>query len=124
LKEPNALEKTNRINLLFDFYEELLTEKQRTFLRYYFHENYSLGEIASAFDISRQAVFEHIKRAEASLQEYEDKLQLLSKHEERLKQSEELEELLADLNDARTEEIRRRVRMLAGLDEGDSISGR
>ena len=56
--EPDALAKTNRINMLFDFYELLLTEKQQTFLKYYFHDDYSLGEIAAEFDISRQAVYE------------------------------------------------------------------
>ncbi|MEW9697751.1 putative DNA-binding protein [Paenibacillus sp. SI8] len=88
------LEKTNRINLLFDFYEPLLTEKQRTFLQLYFHDDYSLGEIAENFSISRQAVYEHIKRAEQTLQDYEDKLKLLHKHEQRTKLREELFQLL------------------------------
>ncbi|TXK77507.1 putative DNA-binding protein [Paenibacillus sp. N3.4] len=79
------LEKTNRINLLFDFYEPMLTEKQQTFLRLYFHDDYSLGEIAENFEISRQAVYEHIKRAEQMLEDYESKLHLLHKHEQRLK---------------------------------------
>ncbi|WP_238322724.1 putative DNA-binding protein [Gorillibacterium massiliense] len=77
------LEKTTRINLLFDFYGPLLTEKQKTFLTCYFHDDLSLGEIAAEFEISRQAVYEHIKRAEATLAEYENKLQLLAKFEER-----------------------------------------
>ena len=74
------LDKTIRINLLYDFYHELLTEKQQTFLLYYYQDNYSLGEIAEQFEISRQAVNEHIKRAEFMLEEYETKLQLLRKH--------------------------------------------
>ncbi|QYR24179.1 YlxM family DNA-binding protein [Paenibacillus sp. sptzw28] len=81
VQEPDALAKTNRINMLFDFYELLLTEKQRTFLKYYFHDDYSLGEIAAEFDISRQAVYEHIKRAESVLEGCEAKLRLLAKHE-------------------------------------------
>ncbi|MBJ6363348.1 YlxM family DNA-binding protein [Paenibacillus sp. GCM10012307] len=81
MNEPDALGKTTRINLLFDFYETLLTEKQRTFLKYYFHDDYSLGEIAAEFDISRQAVYEHVKRAEQALEGYEQKLGLLSRHE-------------------------------------------
>lgn len=89
------LEKTNRINLLFDFYELLLTEKQQNFLRLYFHDDYSLGEIAENFAISRQAVYEHIKRAEQTLHDYENKLQLLHKHEQRVKLRETLNELLA-----------------------------
>lgn len=83
MSESNALDKTNRINLLFDFYSPLLTEKQRAFMTYYFHEDFSLGEIASEFGISRQAVYEHVKRAGLMLEEYETKLQLLARHERR-----------------------------------------
>ncbi|SDD95493.1 hypothetical protein SAMN02799630_04386 [Paenibacillus sp. UNCCL117] len=83
MMEDSALQKTNRINLLFDFYERLLTEKQQTFMKHYFHDDYSLGEIAAEFQISRQAVYEHIKRAESVLEEYESKLRLLDKHERR-----------------------------------------
>lgn len=83
MSQENRLEKTNRINLLFDFYESLLTEKQQTFLKYYFLDDFSLGEIASEFQISRQAVYEHIKRAEEMLEVYEDKLGLVRKDEER-----------------------------------------
>lgn len=95
MAERDALAKTNRINLLFDFYEPLLTEKQRTFLSYYFHDDYSLGEIAEQFSVSRQAIYEHIKRAETMLEEYESKLQLLSKHERRLAAAERLADELA-----------------------------
>jgi len=79
----DVLAKTNRINLLFDFYGPLLTEKQRMFLTYYFHDDYSLGEIAEQYAVSRQAIYEHIKRAENVLEAYEGKLQLLAKHERR-----------------------------------------
>lgn len=44
MSQENRLEKTNRINLLFDFYELLLTEKQQTFLKYYFHDDFSSGK--------------------------------------------------------------------------------
>lgn len=78
--QDEILEKTIRINMLFDFYQTLLTGKQQTFLRCYYHDDFSLGEIATEFDISRQAVFEHIKRAEHMLEEYEQKLSLLGRH--------------------------------------------
>jgi uncharacterized protein len=77
----NALEKTNRINVLFDFYGPLLTEKQQTFLKCYFHDDYSLGEIAADFEISRQAVYEHLKRAQQVLESYEQKLGLAARHD-------------------------------------------
>jgi hypothetical protein len=77
----NALEKTNRINVLFDFYGPLLTEKQQTFLKSYFQDDYSLGEIAAEFNISRQAVYEHLKRGAQTLESYEEKLGLAARHE-------------------------------------------
>jgi uncharacterized protein len=97
MSEPGALEKTTRINSLYDFYEPLLTDKQRTFLQYYHHDDYSLGEIAAEFDISRQAVYEHIKRAEQVLEAYEAKLQLLSRHEEQRSLLDLLDEAVAEL---------------------------
>ena len=56
------LEKTNRINALFDFYEELLTNKQMQYIGSYYRDDYSLGEIAENFDVSRQAVYDNIKK--------------------------------------------------------------
>ncbi|MDR0269141.1 putative DNA-binding protein [Paenibacillus sp.] len=94
MSQENRLEKTNRINLLFDFYELLLTEKQQTFLKYYFHDDFSLGEIAAESGISRQAVYEHIKRAEQVLEQYEEKLGLLKKYDQRVQELEKLRELV------------------------------
>ncbi|MOA01608.1 putative DNA-binding protein [compost metagenome] len=94
MSQENRLEKTNRVNLLFDFYETLLTEKQQTFLKYYFFDDFSLGEIAAEFEISRQAVYEHIKRAEGMLEAYEEKLGLLQKYEKRHELLSALGELL------------------------------
>ncbi|MEK4665788.1 YlxM family DNA-binding protein [Priestia sp. FSL H7-0729] len=94
MSQENRLEKTNRINLLFAFYELLLTEKQQTFLKYYFHDDFSLGEIAAEFEISRQAVYEHIKRAEQVLENYESKLGLLEKHERLNRNLEDLQNAL------------------------------
>ncbi|WP_223066741.1 putative DNA-binding protein [Paenibacillus caui] len=96
MSQENRLEKTNRVNLLFDFYELLLTEKQQTFLKYYFHDDFSLGEIAAEFEISRQAVYEHIKRAEQMLENYEQKLGLLSKQQKASEGFGKLERLLAE----------------------------
>lgn len=116
MTEENVLQKTNRINLLFDFYERLLTEKQQMFLKHYFHDDYSLGEIASEFSISRQAVYEHIKRAESVLEEYEGKLRLLEKHEERQRLLRQLEALSGDLPEPQRMEIRAVMEKLNELD--------
>jgi uncharacterized protein len=110
-----ALEKTNRMNLLLDLYEPLLTDKQRIILQHYFHEDYSLGEIAELFQISRQAVFEHIKRAETILQEYEVKLGLLDKQERRSGILDELEQVAAN-PDSRPEQWMELVHRLKQMD--------
>ena len=68
--------KTNRINSLFEFYEPLLTKKQMEYLAQYYRDDYSLGEIAENYNVSRQAVYDNIKRTEKILEEYEDKLHL------------------------------------------------
>ncbi|WP_290033831.1 putative DNA-binding protein [Ligilactobacillus cholophilus] len=70
------IEKTNRINALFEFYEPLLTTKQMDYLAQYYRDDYSLGEIAENYDVSRQAVYDNIKRTEKILEEYESKLHL------------------------------------------------
>ena len=96
VNEPDALSKTTRVNLLFDFYEPLLTDKQRSFLKYYYHDDFSLGEIASEFGISRQAVYDNVRRAEQAIEGYESKLGLVARHERLVQCSEQLE------NDIRT----------------------
>ena len=80
----SSLEKKQRVNLLMDCYSDLLTEKQQTYLEYYYQEDYSLSEIAQILDVSRNAVFDNLKKAVHSLENYEEKLQLLKKHQERL----------------------------------------
>jgi len=116
LTDEAALQKTTRINLLFDFYEQLLTEKQQMFLKHYFHDDYSLGEIAAEFAISRQAVYEHIKRAEAVLEDCEAKLQLLAKHEQRQRLLQELEELAGGLSAEPREQALALLRRIGDLD--------
>lgn len=73
------MEKVAWIALLLDFYGQLLTERQQKFLDLYYGDDLSLGEIAEFFNVSRQAVYDTLKRAENLLFEYEDKLKLVAK---------------------------------------------
>ena len=73
------LEKRAYLILLFDFYGALLTEKQRLMFDLYYQYDLSLGEIAQEQNISRQAVYDIIKRSENILEEYENKLQLVNR---------------------------------------------
>ena len=88
------LEKTTRINYLYDFYQSLLTPKQRSYMSLYYLDDYSLGEIADEYGVSRQAVYDNIKRTEAMLEEYEEKLLLFDKFQNRNKLLYKLKEQL------------------------------
>lgn len=72
-------DKILQINLLFDFYGQLLTEKQQNILQLYYIDDLSLVEIAEQLGISRQAVYDTMKRTEKILYDYEEKLGLLTK---------------------------------------------
>lgn len=65
--------------LLFDFYGALLNEHQQSVYKAFAYENLSLSEIASEYGVSRQGVHDLIKRCDKMLDEYEDKLHLVSK---------------------------------------------
>ncbi|WP_371807205.1 putative DNA-binding protein [Halalkalibacter krulwichiae] len=102
------------MNYLFDFYQSLLTQKQRKYMSLYYLDDFSLGEIAEEFEVSRQAVYDNIKRTEAMLEDYEDKLKLLLKFEKRA-------ELVAQMkvameNNATPEEIMSLLDSLEKLD--------
>lgn len=73
------MDKIAEASLLFDFYGQLLTDKQRQVMELYHEENLSLSEIASEFEISRQAVHDTLKKAEQALNDYEEKLGLVEK---------------------------------------------
>ncbi|NLT20069.1 MAG: YlxM family DNA-binding protein [Syntrophomonadaceae bacterium] len=73
------LEKMEQVILLKDFYGPLLTPKQQEVLNLHYEQDWSLSEIAEHWQISRQAVFDLIKRSQNALQDYEDRLHLVKK---------------------------------------------
>ena len=73
---------TYRMTMLFDFYGELLTERQKEFFDLYYNEDLSLGEIAENYNITRQGVRDAIKRAEQQLLEMEERLGLARRFQE------------------------------------------
>lgn len=101
-----SLVKTTRINFLFDFYQSLLTDKQRTYMKLYYLEDLSLGEIAGEYDVSRQAVYDNVRRTESMLEDYELKLNLFSKFQQRMRIVEQMEQLLTDHPD-QTEKMKK-----------------
>ena len=72
---------TYRMTMLYDFYGELLTERQKEFFDLYYNEDLSLAEIAENAGISRQGVRDVIVRAEGIMQQVEDKTGLIRRFE-------------------------------------------
>lgn len=68
-------------------------------MKLYYLEDLSLGEIADEYDVSRQAVYDNVRRTEAMLEDYELKLNLFSKFQKRIDIVEKMEKLLADNTD-------------------------
>ena len=66
-------DETLLMTMLFDFFGDLLTEKQREYFDLYHNEDLSLSEIAEKAGISRQGVYDIITRAEKTLVEIEEK---------------------------------------------------
>ena len=64
---------------LYDFYGELLTERQQQVYESVVLEDYSLSEVAEDLGISRQGVHDMVKRCNKTLEEYEQKLHLVEK---------------------------------------------
>ena len=81
---------TYRMSMLFDFYGDLLTDRQKEFYDLYYNEDLSLAEIAENYGITRQGVRDVIVRAEAILTEIEDKTRLIRRFHEIRRQSAEI----------------------------------
>ena len=104
-------EKNLEIAFLLDFYGDVLSERKRTVLDFYYNMDFSLAEVASEIGISRQGVRELIKKAEEELVFYEEKLGLAKRFRTAQRNA---EQLLLLLDDAKIGgEIREAARELA-----------
>ena len=73
------MEKNIEISLLFDFYKPLLTQPQQQAVELYYNDDCSLAETADLMGITRQGVRDLVKRGEAVLYGYEEKLGLFKR---------------------------------------------
>ena len=113
-------------SLLYDFYGALLTDKQREVMELYHEENYSIVEIASELDISKQAVYDSLRKSDRTLRNYEEKLGLMRSLLETRDLIEAIDERIGDLmacsEKAGSHEITKGLKeireMIARLDEG------
>ncbi|KUO79081.1 MAG: hypothetical protein APF81_09285 [Desulfosporosinus sp. BRH_c37] len=93
------MEKLAKMALLVDFYGPLLTEKQQNVWDLHYQQDLSLAEIAEVEHISRQAIYDLLKRTERILTEYEDKLGLVQRFWVEREKLMEVQALLQCLNE-------------------------
>lgn len=106
--------------ILFDFYGDMLTEKQREVFDLYYNEDLSLAEISSHTQITRQAVRDSIMRCETILRDIENKLCLAKKHTNLINYIDKMQSIIAD-NDINTSlKLKDISKILVTLKEQDS----
>lgn len=59
--------------LLYDYYGDLLTDRQKECFELRYHQDMSLGEIGEELGITRQGVHDNLSRAETLLRNMEEK---------------------------------------------------
>lgn len=87
------------ITMLLDIYGDMLTEKQRSFLDYYYNDDLSLSEIAENEGITRQGVRDAIKRAEGILLDMEEKLGHCRRFNDLKERADEINSLAEKINE-------------------------
>jgi predicted DNA-binding protein YlxM (UPF0122 family) len=90
------MDKITKLSLLLDFYGKLLTPKQYEIFDLHYNNDLSLSEISENLGITRQGVFDTLKRAENLLCEYENNLHLVNKF---IKNNDKLKEVYDYIND-------------------------
>ncbi len=112
------MEKDMQVSLLFDFYGSLLKAQQQDAVSLYFNDDLSLAEISEQLGITRQGVRDCIKRAQARLYMYEEKLGLLKRFQKTEEGLLEIERLSTALeSDYDREKARRITRIAKSLHE-------
>jgi predicted DNA-binding protein YlxM (UPF0122 family) len=110
---PRALDGRMGVARLFDAYADLLTERQRTLLHMYYHDDLSLGEIAGRVGVTRQAVFDSLRRSIAEMRHLEERLGVLAARDRAARAREVVTARLQDV-----EQAAGRLAQAAGVDLG------
>lgn len=106
-------EKNLNIGYLLDFYGDILSERKRTVLEYYYNDDLSLAEIAAEIGISRQGVRDFIKKGEEELLFFEEKLGLAERFRAYGEAADRIHSLAE--REALSEELRTEISRLAEL---------
>ena len=98
-KSLSELDEIVELSYLYDFYGALLKESNRVVFEDYVLSNLSLSEIAKERDITRQGVYDIVKRCKKRLKEYEDKLCLVDKFQRTKDKLQQIEEIAGESQD-------------------------
>ncbi len=104
-----ALQNIVELTILYDFYGELLGEHKKEIFGEYIIDDLSLGEIAQDEGISRQGVYDIIKRCSVKLREYEKKLGLVKRFESIKTNAEQIQALAEEIRNTSDEQERSRA---------------
>lgn len=103
-------------SMLYDFYGALLKESQLEVMTMYHEDNLSLSEIAEELGMTRQAVHYTLKKAEARLEEYDEKLGLVETYRKNQERAEKAIRLLNEL-DADEKKKEQLIKLIEELSE-------
>lgn len=93
----SKIQETFELSILYDFYGELLTDKNKEVFTQYIFNDLSLSEISEQMGITRQGIHDIIKRSSKKLYEYEDSLHLVDKFKTIEKKVNRIKELIEEL---------------------------
>ena len=118
MPEDIGFEQRMRLVRLYDIYGGLLTDRQQKCMEMHFYNDLSLSEIADEYSVSRQAIYDLLRRAEQLLEKYENRLKLFARNQENNELILHAEELLGDYindksNDANLELVQTILRELS-----------
>lgn len=109
--------------MLYDFYGPLLTERQQQAIILHYENDLSLAEVAEEMGITRQGVFDLIKRAEKVLEAYEDRLGLVVRFADEQLRIKEAVDLLRQIDTKDSEEVQKAIDILEKVLEPDGSEG-
>lgn len=116
------MEEIYEISMLLDFYGQMVTKRQLEILDLHYNSDYSFGEIAEFLNISRQGVYDNIKRGKASLLELEHKLGLVRRFSEQADRAREIYKQLGTIDASKLNDNERKA--MVAVEEGIKSSAK
>lgn len=109
------MDKNIEISLLFDFYGQLLSGKQRQAVSLYYNDDLSLSETSEVMGITRQGVRDLVRRSESEMYEYERKLGLYERFSRTGESAALIKQIAGSIGDTDDERVRNAVERIIDL---------